>query len=71
MQKRTEPICTAIGSWGYLVFDVGYAATAGDAGWNQPSPTAGPPTGAVTATPAPGRVNPDPARPKSTYLRDD
>ena len=39
------------------------------AGWNQPGPTAGPPTGAATAIPAP------PAqtlrRPRNTYVRED
>ena len=38
-------------------------------GWNRPGPTASPPTGAATATPAP--LGPDPGRPKNTYIRED
>ena len=38
-------------------------------GWNQRGPTAGPPTGAATATPAP--PSPIPRRPKNTYVRED
>ena len=39
------------------------------AGWNQPGPTAGPPTGAATATPAP--PSPIPPGRRTTYLRED
>ena len=38
-------------------------------GWNRPGPTASPPTGAATATPAPPDRNT--GRPKNTYVRED
>ena len=38
-------------------------------GWSRPGPTASPPTGAATATPAPPA--PNLARPKNTYVRED
>ena len=48
---------------------VSWPAGPAGGGWNQPGPTAIPPTGAATATPAPQRRTP--ARPKNAYIRED